>query len=104
LIDKDTGEQLARSSKQALSLGLLPEGKEPPRAPGILPITPDGDASVIDGYRRYEPDKEAYRFIKMPNGKIRDFRLEFPEIHSLYKMCKSNLAIAYKGDFVHFMA
>lgn len=67
-------------------------------------ISPKGDASVMDGYKGYEQDKEAYLFIRLPNGRIRDFRLEFPEVLSLYKMCKNEDKIGYQGDFPHFMA
>jgi len=71
---------------------------------GAPVISPEGDASVMDGYKGYEQDKEAYLFIRLPNGKIRDFRLEFPEVLSLYKMCKNEDKIGYQGDFPHFMA
>jgi len=104
LVDKDTGETLATSLKQAVKLGFVEKQQKPAGELGTPPISPDGDASVLDGYRGYEPDKEAYLFIRLPNGKIRDFRLEFPEVYSLYKMCKKQKDIRYNGDFVHFMA
>lgn len=109
LIDIDTGEDLASNIPQAQALGLIakkdkdkrppvnPEGKTPP-------ISQKGDASVLDGYKGYEQDKEAYLFIRLPDGKIRDFRLEFPEVLSLYKLCRNEDKIGYKGDFPHFMA
>ena len=87
----------AASEEDALA---MPEEMEP----GTSPISPKGDASVMDGYKGYEQDKEAYLFIRLPNGKIRDFRLEFPEVLSLYKMCKNEENIGYQGDFPHFMA
>jgi len=104
LVDKDTGEVLATSLKQAVRGGIIKKQSEPAKEPGTSPISPEGDASVLDGYKGYEQDKEAYLFIRLPNGKIRDFRLEFPEVLSLYKMCKNEDKIGYKGDFPHFMA
>lgn len=100
LVDKDTGEVLATNLTQAISKGFIKkQGME-----GAPEISPKGDASVLDGYKGYEQDKEAYLFIRLPDGRIRDFRLEFPEVLSLYKMCKNEDKIGYKGDFPHFMA
>jgi len=104
LVDKDTGEVLATSLKQAVRSGIIKKQSEPAKELGGSPISPRGDVSVMDGYKGYEEDKEAYLFIRLPNGKIRDFRLEFPEVLSLYKMCKDEEKIGYQGDFPHFMA
>ncbi len=104
LLNKDTGEVLATSLKQAVRRGIIKKQSEPVGEPGTPPISPKGDASVMDGYKGYEQDKEAYLFIRLSNGKIRDFRLEFPEVLSLYKMCKNEGNIGYQGDFPHFMA
>jgi hypothetical protein len=99
LVDKDTGEVLATNLTQAISKGFIKkQGME-----GTPDISPKGDASVLDGYKGYEQDKEAYLFIRLPDGKIRDFRLEFPEVLSLYNLCKKEDKIGYKGDFPHFM-
>ena len=70
----------------------------------VLTADITGKEAIIDGYKGYEQDKEAYLFIRLPNGKIRDFRLEFPEVLSLYKMCKNEEGIGYQGDFPHFIA
>lgn len=61
----------------------------------VLTADITGKEAIIDGYKGYEQDKEAYLFIRLPNGKIRDFRLEFPEVLSLYKMCKNEEGIGY---------
>lgn len=107
LIDIDTDEDLTNNIVQAQRKGLIPKKDKKPliKAAGKAPpISPEGDASVMDGYTGYEKDKEAYLFIRRPDGKIRDFRIEYPEVLSLYKLCRNDDKIGYKGDFPQFMA
>lgn len=86
----------ATSEEDALAiLSKKPQGE-------VLTADITGKEAILDGYKGYEQDKEAYLFIRFPNGRIRDFRLEEPLLYPIFQLMRNERG--YKGNFPQFMA
>ncbi len=106
LVNKDTGEVLATSLKQAVKLGFVekqqPKTTGAPSIPEPLLMGVKGDEHIKEHYQGYSKDSESFLFVMHPDGKIRDFRLEQPLLYPIFQLMRDQRG--YKGDFPQFMA
>lgn len=106
LVDKDTGEVLATSLKQAVKLGFVekqqPKTRGAPSIPGPPLMGAKGDEHIKEHYQGYSKDNESFLFVLHPDGRIRDLRLEHPLLYPIFQLMRDQRG--YGGDFVQFMA
>ena len=103
LIDKETGEELAKNMKQAYAKGLI--AKKPSKAEvpeGKPSIGVSGDEHIKEHYQGYSKDGESFLFVMHPDGRVRDLRLEHPLLYPIFQLMQNERG--YKGDFPQFMS
>lgn len=106
LVDKDTGEVLATSLKQAVKLGFVekqqPKTRGAPSIPGPPLMGAKGDEHIKEHYQGYSKDNESFLFVIHPDGRIRDLRLEHPLLYPIFQLMQKERG--YGGDFPQFIA